>query len=141
MRGRLLLLVWLSACATGRTLEADRAYQAGVAAVERMDVTVHRGQPVSVDVSVFGRLPDACTLIHRVLQERRITGIAVTLTTRRETGARCAAEPRPFQRTISLDVYGIPPGLYFVSVNGVSTTFQIFADSIVPNPVDRQRAW
>ena len=56
----------------------------------------------------------------------------MTLTTRRESGASCPPEPRPFQRTFSLEIQGLPAGLYFVSVNGVSGTFQIFA-----NPIDR----
>ncbi len=137
MRYCVLLLVVLSACASGRDYEMDRAYEAGVAAVERLNVSVHSGRPVSVDVSVTGQLPDACTLIHRAQQDRRASGIAVTLTTRRESGATCPPEPQPFQRTISLDVHGLPPGLYFVSVNGVSSTFQIGVDSIAPNASDR----
>lgn len=141
MRVRLLLLVWLSACAGRSAYDADRAYEAGVAAVERIDVNVHRGAPIAVDVSVFGQLPDACTLIHRTLQERRASGIAVTLTTRRESGASCAVEPRPFQRTFGLDIHGLPAGLYFVSVNGVSATFQIFVDPIDRDGLERYRTW
>ena len=129
------------ACAGGRAFEADRAYEAGVAVVERIDVNVHPERPVSADVSVVGQLPDACTLIHRAQQERRMSGIAVTLTTRRESGARCVAEPRPFQRTIPLDIHGLPPGLYFVSVNGVQSTFQIFEDPINRDGLERYRTW
>ena len=141
MRGFLLLLAFASACAGGRALDADRAYEAGIATVERLDVNVHRERPVSVDVSVFGQLPDACTLIHRAQQERRASGITVTLTTRRESGASCAAEPQPFQRTIPLDIHGLPAGLYFVSVNGVTATFQIFVDPIDRDGLERYRTW
>jgi hypothetical protein len=142
MRGLAIgLVLALVACAGAREFNADRAYEAGVAAVERLDVSVRRERPVAVDVSVTGQLPDACTLIHRVHQERRVTGIEVTLTTRREAGARCPAGPRPFQRMLSLDVHGLPAGLYFVSVNGVSTTFQIFDDSAVREPLDRYQTW
>lgn len=141
MRVGWLLLVLLSACAGGRALEMDRAYEAGFATVDRLDVSVHRERPVSVDVTVSGQLPDACTLIHRAQQDRQTTGITVTLTTRREAGANCPAERRYFQRTLALDVHGMSPGLYFLSVNGVSTTFQIFADSVSPNPSDRYRTW
>jgi hypothetical protein len=130
-----------SACAGTRELELDRAYEAGVASVEKLDVSVRRARPVAVDVNVFGQLPDACTLIHRAQQDRRPTGITVTLTTRRESGSRCPPEPRVFQRNIALDIQGMPPGLYFVSVNGVSTTFQIDADTLVPNPAERYRSW
>jgi hypothetical protein len=139
MRLRCWLLVLLCACAGNRALEEDRAYQLGVAAVESIDVTVHRERPVSVDVTVSGRLPDPCTLIYRTQQERRSSGITVTLTTRRESGASCEPEPRPFQRTISLDIHGMPPGLYFVSVNGVSGTFQILANAIDGNGPEHDR--
>ncbi len=141
MRVRWLLLVALCACAGNRAVEADRAYEAGVAAVESIDVTVHQQRPVSVDVSVSGKLPDICTLIYRTQQERHTSGITVTLTTRRESGARCEAEPQPFQRTFSLEIQGMPPGLYFVSVNGVSGTFQIPADQIDRNGLERYRTW
>jgi hypothetical protein len=141
MRKLALSLVCLAACAGGRAYEMDRAYEAGVATVDRLDVSVHRERPVSVDVTVSGQLPDACTLIHRAQQDRQTTGITVTLTTRREAGANCPAERRFFQRTLALDVQGMPPGLYFLSVNGVSTTFQIYADRVAPNPGDRYRTW
>ena len=142
MRGLLLLLGFVSACAGGqRALEADRAYEAGVATVERLDVNVRRGPPAAVDVSVFGQLPDACTLIHHTRQERRASGIDVTLTTRRESGASCASEPQPFQRTLALDIHGLPAGLYFVSVNGVTTTFQLFVDPIDRDRLERFRTW
>ena len=127
MRVRWLLLVALCACAGNRGYEADRAYEAGIAAVESIDVTEHRQRPVSVDVTVSGTLPDPCTLIYRAQQERHTSGITVTLTTRRESGARCEPEPRPFQRTFPLEIQGTAPGLYFLSVNGVSGTFQVFA--------------
>ena len=141
MRLRWLLLAVLCACAGNRALEADRAYEAGLATVDRVDVHVRRQRPVLADVTVYGELPDACTLIHRAQQERRATGITVTLTTRREAGASCPAEPRAFQYTISLDVRGGPPGLYFLSVNGVSTTFQLYDAPAARDPSDRYQTW
>lgn len=134
-------LALLGACAGKSAVDRDRAYEAGIAAVERLDVNLRRERPVAVDVMVTGRLPDACTLIHRAQQERRSTGITVTLTTRRESGARCPPEPRYFQHAVALDIHGLPPGLYFVSVNGVSSTFQIFADTLAPDPSQRYRTW
>jgi hypothetical protein len=136
-----LLLALACACAGRSALERDRAYEAGVASVERLDVSARRERPVAVDVTIFGQLPDACTLIHRAQQEQLSTGVTVTLTTRRESGASCPPEPRAFQHTLSLDVHGLPPGLYFVSVNGVSSTFQIYADSLSPDPSQRYRTW
>jgi inhibitor of cysteine peptidase len=128
-------------CAGGRALEADRAYQAGLAPVERIDVQVFPERPVSVHVSVYGQLPDSCTELDRSRQQRLGSSIEVTLTTRRESVPDCSAEPRPYQRRILLDVVGLPAGLYFVDVNGVRESFQIFQDRSVPDPMDRFRTW
>ena len=54
-------------------------------------------------------------------------------TTRRDSGDLCESEPIPFQRSISVGVHGLRPGLYSVTVNGVSDHFEIFAD-----PGDRE---
>ena len=128
-------------CAGGRALEADRAYQAGLAPVERIDVTVYSDRPVSVHVTVYGQLPDACTELDRSRQQRLGSSIEVTLTTRREDGPDCALEPRPYERRILLDVVGLPAGLYFVEVNGVRESFQILEDRGSPDPMDRFRTW
>ena len=141
MRVWWLWLVVICACAGNRAYEADRAYEAGVAAVESIDVTAHRERPVSVAVTASGTLPDACTLIHRTQQERSTSGITVTITTRRESGANCPPEPQPFQRTFSLEIQGMPPGLYFVSVNGVAGTFQLYEDQLDRNGLERYRTW
>ena len=90
---------------------------------------------------MYGQLPDTCTELDRSRQERLGSGIDVTLTTRRESGPSCAAEPRPFERRILLDVAGLPPGLYFVSVNGVQGSFQIFEDLDPRDGMDRFRTW
>lgn len=129
------------ACAGTRAPEADRAFQAGLAPVERIEVQAFRERPVSVHVRVYGQLPDSCTELDRSRQERLGSGIDVTLTTRRESGPSCVAEPRPFQRQILLDVAGLPPGLYLVSVNGVRGSFQIFEDFGAPSGMDRLRTW
>jgi inhibitor of cysteine peptidase len=122
------MLLLAIGCAGPRALEADRAYQAGVAKVDRIEVRVHDEPPVAVFVTAHGMLPDGCTEIDRTLQERHASGIDVRLTTRRESVAGCAASARPFERAILLDVQGYPTGLYFVNVNGVQETFQVIED-------------
>ena len=139
--GPAIAIAFAFACAGMRDPEADRAYQAGLAPVDRIDVQVFRQRPVSVHVSVYGQLPDTCTVLDRSRQERLGSGIDVTLTTRRESGPSCAAEPRPFERRILLDIAGLPAGLYFVSVNGVRESFQIFEDLGDPNRPERFRTW
>jgi len=139
--GLVIGIAFALACFGTRGLEADRAYQQGLAAVDRIDVRVFSKRPVSASVSVFGQLPDTCTEIDRSHQERLGSGIDVTLTTRRESRSGCVAEPRHFERRILLDVVGLPAGLYFVSVNGVKGSFQIFEDLDVREPPVRFRTW
>jgi hypothetical protein len=127
------------ACVGTREIEDDRPYQAGLASVERIDVRVSRELPTSVHVEAEGVLPDSCTEIHRVRQERHVSGVTVTLTTRRESGAVCAAQTQRFRRSILLDVGGLAPGLYFVEVNGVHGTFQIYEDLGAPDRYERHR--
>ncbi len=128
-------------CSGMRAMEEDRAYQAGVAEVARIDVREHREPPVAVAVTAYGQLPDACTQLDRVRQDRHGSGIDVTLTTRRESGAACAAAPQPFIKTFQLMVDGFAPGLYFVTVNGVQGNFQIFRVPGTPDRVERDRIW
>jgi len=138
--GPAIAIAFAIACAGTRALEADRAYQQGLARVDRIDVRAFRERPVSVHVNVYGQLPDTCTELGRSRQERLGSGIEVTLTTRSESGPGCAEEPRPFERRILLDVAGLPPGLYVVKVNGVSGSFQIFEDPET-REMDRLRTW
>ena len=132
MRGLALGLVAVLAAGCGgmRAIEADRAYQVKLAAVERVDVHVinMRMRPAVVHVSVYGQFPDSCTKIDRSRQDRLGSAIDVTLTTRRDSSPDCAAEPRAFEQRILLDVVGLPAGLYVVTVNGVQASFQILED-------------
>ena len=95
--GPAIAIAFAIACAGTRAPEVDRAYQAGLAPVERIDVQVFSERPVSVHVRVYGQLPDTCTALDRSRQERLGSGIDVTLTTRRESGPslrrRAAAVP------------------------------------------------
>jgi len=135
MAGLTIAIAFAVACAGSRALEADRAYQLGLASVERIDVSVMMKRPASVHVNAFGTLPDSCTEIERSQQERFGSQINVMLSTRRESRAGCVAEARPFERRILLDVVGLPAGVYSVTVNGVQGSFHITKD------LDAWRPW
>jgi inhibitor of cysteine peptidase len=108
-------------------MEQDRAYQLGLARVDRIDVKVLR-RPVTVHVNVYGTLPDTCTEIEGMEQTRFGSGFDVTVATRRDTHADCISTPRPFEKRILLQVTNLPSGVYSVDVNGVQGTFQILED-------------
>ncbi len=137
--GVAIAIAFAVACAGTRTLEADRAYQLGLASVDRIEVRVLSHRPASVHVNVYGQLPDTCTKIQGSQQKRLGSGIDVTLTTRRESRAGCVAEPRPFERRVLLDAAGLSAGIYSVSVNGEQGSFQILEDLDVRDPPVRLR--
>jgi inhibitor of cysteine peptidase len=122
-----LAACFLAGCAGKSAMEQDRAYQLGLARVERIDVKVMR-RPVTVHVNVYGTLPDSCTEIEGTEQQRLGSGFDVTLATRRESRSGCVATPRPFEKRILLDVAFLPSGAYSVNVNGVQGSFQILED-------------
>ena len=121
------LAALLAACAGKSPMEQDRAYQLGLARVDRIDVKVMR-RPVTVHVNVYGTLPDTCTEIEGTEQNRFGSGFDVTVAIRRDTHADCISTPRPFERRILLQVTNLPSGVYSVNVNGVQGTFQILED-------------
>ena len=104
----------------------------GEAVVEDIDILILESFPVQVNVVVRGNLPDGCTRIDRVIKERDGNTFTVTITTVRPADAVCTEALVPFEELISLDVYGLPAGVYIVDVNGVSDTFELTVDNVPP---------
>jgi hypothetical protein len=77
-----------------------------------------------------GNLPDGCTTINEVIQERDGNTFRVTITTVRPVGMVCTEALVPFEKVIVLDVYGLPAGVYTVDVNGVGDTFELTVDNM-----------
>ena len=90
--------------------------------------------PVQVSVTVSGDLPDGCTPIDQVNQRRDLDTRTfwVEITTLRKAGAACTEALVPFGENISLDVYGLPAGTYAVDVNGVTASFTLDVDNVLP---------
>lgn len=83
-------------------------------------------QEVAVEVLIKGALPDACTELHAVSQQRAAHLIDVVLEMRRPQGAVCATVVRPYRFYVMLEGrYG--PGHYTLKVNGGVTPFVIRA--------------
>lgn len=89
--------------------------------------------PVQVHTIIKGILPDACTTIQAATATRAGNDFALTLTTARDTSAVCAQTATPFEQDIPLDVYGLPTGAYTASANGVSATFELTRDNVLPS--------
>ena len=87
----------------------------GLASVDEIDIFILESFPVQVIAR--GNLPDPCTKISEVLQEREGDSFFITIKTYRSPGF-CIQILAPFEEIIFLEVYGLPAGTYTVDVNG-----------------------
>jgi inhibitor of cysteine peptidase len=105
---------------------------AGVANVEDIEVMMLESFPVQASVVVRGYLPDACTSLGSIVQFRDGNMLKVRIQTTRAPDKMCAEVIVPFEETVSLDVAGLKAGTYTVDVNGVTETFTLSADNVLP---------
>lgn len=124
---RLLLALLPAACVGDPAREADRAYTAGLARVDRVEVTLVSARPPRLRIAVEGALPDACTRLDP--PEIRTLGarIEIALETRRPFGASCPPEEVRFTRSIPVMVTG-EFRLYVVDVNDASASVALPPD-------------
>jgi inhibitor of cysteine peptidase len=104
----------------------------GLATVEEIDILIAESHPVQVIVVAKGYLPNPCTEIGPVIQNREGNTFFINIKTR-YTQEICIDLLTPFTETISLEVYGLPAGTYPVDVNGVQGSFTLDIDN-VPSP-------
>ena len=102
----------------------------GLAPVEEIEIVILEIFPVQIDVIARGNLPDPCTEISEVLQEKEGNTFFITIKTYRPPGF-CIQVLAPFEEIISLEVYGLSAGTYTVDVNGVQGTFDLEVDNIL----------
>jgi len=101
----------------------------GLASVDEIEILILESFPVQINVIARGNLPDPCTEVSEVLQEREGDTFFITIKTYRSPGF-CIQVLAPFEETIPLEVYGLPAGTYTVDVNGVQATFDLEVDNI-----------
>ena len=107
------------------------AVEVGLAVVDSIDILIMESMPVQVSVVARGNLPDGCTTIGEAATQRDDTIFVVTLTTRRPLDAVCTEALVPYEQAVPLDVAGLPAGVYTVTVNGVSDTFELAVDNVL----------
>ncbi len=101
----------------------------GVAVVDSIQLEILESFPVQVNVIARGQLPDGCTRIDNITQERQDTTFTVAISTIRAADAACAQTAVPFDEIISLEVVDLPAGTYTVDVNGVRGSFTLDVDN------------
>ncbi len=104
----------------------------GQAAINSIDILILESFPVQVNVEASGELNDSCTQIDEIITLRDENQFRVAVTTVRPPDQVCTQAIVPFTEVISLDVAGLPAGTYSVTVNGVSDTFTLDIDNVLP---------
>jgi hypothetical protein len=133
----LLVAGLISACA-GRSPTPARdggtPAPVGPAPVDAVDILVLESFPVQVRVQVRGNLPDRCTLLAEPEIGREGNAFIVTLAMLRDERTPCEQAPVPYERSIPLDVVGLPAGVYTVLVNGIGKRFELTVDNVLLTP-------
>lgn len=92
------------------------------------------GRPTQVKVVVRGKLPDGCTQIQSMKEERSGSQISVYIQAERVSG-ECSTPAKDFERVSDLDVKQFAPGQYTVIVGNSQTSFELLALAENATPV------
>lgn len=110
--------------ANAATPESGATPMPNVATVESVVVNTQSTTPNEVEVTIKGYLPNPCTKITRIEQQRNADTFTITLETVRE-GSNCTQVISQFEETVALDTTGLAPGTYTVNVQNTTTTFDL----------------
>ena len=114
---------------SSRNFRVVSAEPRNLATVESVEVLVMEGFPVQA-VQVEGHISMSCLDLEEPIVLRREDGFAIYLPeTPLDPLALCAAVIEPFSATVPLDVSGLQPGDYTVSVNGVEAAFTLLEEA------------
>jgi hypothetical protein len=131
-------LLWITVAALPLALHSCRSsdgppeFLYGQADVMSVEIQMLGTQPIPVQAVVRGTLPDACTKLGSVKQEVRGATFILTFTTRRPIDEICVQGLTPFEATVPLAVEGQLAGIYTVMANGVTSSFQLTPEMVVP---------
>jgi inhibitor of cysteine peptidase len=138
-----LLFYSLSACSSGNKsastttttrdpLATQNQTASNEAKVESIQIVITESFPVQINVVAKGHLPDNCTLIDQVSEERNTNTFVVKILTTHQPGKNCtSAATQTFEEIIPLTVVGLKAGIYAVQVNGITDTFELGIDNII----------
>jgi hypothetical protein len=115
----MLFVVLLGGCGTA----GGGSGGAGLS-IEAVEVRVAESFPPQVFVQVRGTLPDGCTSLGAISQQRAGNTITIAIATVRSGAEVCPMIAQAVDKTIRLDGT-FASGEYIVRVNGVERTFRI----------------
>jgi inhibitor of cysteine peptidase len=100
-----------------------------LADVTEIELIILESFPVQVMVVAKGYLPNPCTQINKIIQNREGNSFFITIKTQSSQEA-CIQVLTTFEERIPLMVYGLSEGTYTVNVNGIKDTFTLEMDNI-----------
>jgi hypothetical protein len=102
--------------------------------IDELIVMLMESLPATGAVIVRGHLVDGCTQIVDMLVEYHEGSnlFRVTLGTYRDPEAMCTMALVDVEEVIALPILGLPAGVYTVEVNGMTTTFELGVDNVLP---------
>lgn len=102
------------------------------AQVESLDILILESFPVQINVQVRGLLPGNCAQLGEASVEQQGDTFQVSVPALRPRNAVCTRNLVPFETNVSLPVRGLAAGTYTVDVNGVTGTFTLEVDNVLP---------
>jgi len=102
----------------------------GLAIVEGIEIRPEETFPVEVTVIARGYLPNSCAAIDQVGQNQIGSTFRVSISVIHEADPQCDPVPVPFEQAVTLDVIGLPSGVYVIDVNGLQGTFTMREDNV-----------
>jgi hypothetical protein len=113
-------LQWACGGNSAMPTEPSHPIVIGQLQITKVEAMVGTSLPYQVTLKVTGQLPDACTQIAAISQQRNGQNVEVTVQTSHELGIACILiYPAPTVLTVPLDG-GFAPGSYTIRVNDAS---------------------
>jgi len=122
--GWVLVLLISGGCALRET-----EYTYGEAVIETIEIAILESFPVQIRAVLRGTVPDACTEIDSIAEQREGNTFTLVVRTRRPAEALCAQVLTPYETTTGLDVLGLPAGIYTVVAGEASASFELAVDN------------
>ncbi len=112
----------------------EGSYVAGKASVEKVMIIMTRSIPPQVRAVASGMLGGSCENIdsENITVTREGNVFFVDLPTLIQNGVPCTRNLVPFEEYIPIDLEGLEPGEYTVSVNGINASF-VLGDYSIPS--------
>jgi len=102
------------------------------AVVETLQVTLLESFPIQVTALIMGHLPNSCIQIERLDVELIEDIFEINIITSQIAAGDCIQTRQPFKENISLDVEGLPAGIYWVHAGEHQVSFTLDVDNELP---------